>query len=259
MRSGRWRASATPGSPAPKSRTCSRAREIDHALQALIDAGHLERATIRDPRTARVLTVWRPVGGPAPCGAQTPPCCYLPIAKQKLPPSSKDTRLSSDPEAMWRTRVLALTQAKRAPRPAVGRGAGPSSKPGDTRLCARAAIWRGSHWRGRLFPEAVVSCRVVGAGVMAASHNKQPRPRRPNACDSRFAVDGASAGGEAVAARESGVRNSLGHRSASCSQHCRRRRKVHCHSTDALHSADRLVRRSVPPQVLPRSGWAVAP
>jgi hypothetical protein len=37
-----------------------KAREIDRALQALIDAGRLERTTIRDPRNDRTLTVWRP-------------------------------------------------------------------------------------------------------------------------------------------------------------------------------------------------------
>jgi hypothetical protein len=37
-----------------------KAREIDRALQALIDAGRLERVTIRDPRIDRTLTVWRP-------------------------------------------------------------------------------------------------------------------------------------------------------------------------------------------------------
>lgn len=37
-----------------------KAREIDRALQALIDAGPLERATVRDARTNRALTVWRP-------------------------------------------------------------------------------------------------------------------------------------------------------------------------------------------------------
>jgi hypothetical protein len=37
-----------------------KAREIDRALQALIDAGRLERANIRDPRNDRTLTVWRP-------------------------------------------------------------------------------------------------------------------------------------------------------------------------------------------------------
>jgi hypothetical protein len=37
-----------------------KAREIDRALQALIDAGRLERASIRDPRNDRTLTVWRP-------------------------------------------------------------------------------------------------------------------------------------------------------------------------------------------------------
>ncbi len=36
------------------------AREIDRALQALIDARRLERATIRDHRKDRTLTVWRP-------------------------------------------------------------------------------------------------------------------------------------------------------------------------------------------------------
>ena len=40
-----------------------KAREIDRALQALIDAGRLERATIRDPRSDRTLTVWRPANG----------------------------------------------------------------------------------------------------------------------------------------------------------------------------------------------------
>jgi hypothetical protein len=39
-----------------------KAREIDRALQALIDTGRLERASIRDPRTDRTLTVWRPAG-----------------------------------------------------------------------------------------------------------------------------------------------------------------------------------------------------
>jgi hypothetical protein len=46
-----------------------KAREIDRALQALIDAGRLERATMRDPRSDRTLTVWRPTvesaAGPA--------------------------------------------------------------------------------------------------------------------------------------------------------------------------------------------------
>ena len=37
-----------------------KAREIDRALQALIDAGRLERATMEEPRTGRVLMVWRP-------------------------------------------------------------------------------------------------------------------------------------------------------------------------------------------------------
>ena len=46
-----------------------KAREIDRALQALIDTGRLERATIRDQRNARVLTVWRPVVRPGRCGA----------------------------------------------------------------------------------------------------------------------------------------------------------------------------------------------
>jgi hypothetical protein len=39
-----------------------KAREIDRALQALIDAGRLERATVEEPRTGRTLTVWRPAG-----------------------------------------------------------------------------------------------------------------------------------------------------------------------------------------------------
>lgn len=39
-----------------------KAREIDRALQALIDAGRLERATMEEPRTGRALTVWRPAG-----------------------------------------------------------------------------------------------------------------------------------------------------------------------------------------------------
>ncbi len=37
-----------------------KAREIDRALQTLIDAGRLERATIRDSHSDRTLTVWRP-------------------------------------------------------------------------------------------------------------------------------------------------------------------------------------------------------
>ncbi|MBV8990757.1 MAG: hypothetical protein JO372_19575 [Solirubrobacterales bacterium] len=37
-----------------------KAREIDRALQALIDAGRLDRATIRDPRNDRAVSVWRP-------------------------------------------------------------------------------------------------------------------------------------------------------------------------------------------------------
>jgi hypothetical protein len=37
-------------------------REIDRALQALIDAGRLERAIIRDQRSERSLTIWRPLG-----------------------------------------------------------------------------------------------------------------------------------------------------------------------------------------------------
>ena len=46
-----------------------KAREIDRALQALIDAGRLERATIRDPGNCRTVTVWRPANEPAPAGA----------------------------------------------------------------------------------------------------------------------------------------------------------------------------------------------
>ena len=45
-----------------------KAREIDRALQALIDAGRLECATVRDARGDRMLTVWRPAGDPAPTG-----------------------------------------------------------------------------------------------------------------------------------------------------------------------------------------------
>jgi hypothetical protein len=45
-----------------------KAREIDRALQALIDAGRLERTTIRDPRSDRTLTIWRPPGEPAATG-----------------------------------------------------------------------------------------------------------------------------------------------------------------------------------------------
>jgi hypothetical protein len=41
-----------------------KAREIDRALQALIDAGRLECATVRDPRSARTLTIWRPASAP---------------------------------------------------------------------------------------------------------------------------------------------------------------------------------------------------
>jgi hypothetical protein len=47
-----------------------KAREIDRALQALIDAGRLQRATVRDPRNGRTLTVWRPAGEPASSGAE---------------------------------------------------------------------------------------------------------------------------------------------------------------------------------------------
>ena len=39
-----------------------KAREIDRALQALIDAGRLERVAIRDLSSNRTLTVWRPAG-----------------------------------------------------------------------------------------------------------------------------------------------------------------------------------------------------
>jgi hypothetical protein len=42
-----------------------KAREIHRALQALIDAGRLERAAVRDPRSDRSLTVWRPASEPA--------------------------------------------------------------------------------------------------------------------------------------------------------------------------------------------------
>lgn len=45
-----------------------KAREIDRALQALIDAGRLECVTVRDPRNDRALTVWRPASEPAPTG-----------------------------------------------------------------------------------------------------------------------------------------------------------------------------------------------
>jgi hypothetical protein len=38
-----------------------RAREIDRALQALIDAGRLERATVRDRPSERALAVRRSV------------------------------------------------------------------------------------------------------------------------------------------------------------------------------------------------------
>ena len=41
-----------------------KAREIDRALQALIDAGRLQRATAQDPGTGRTLTVWRPAAAP---------------------------------------------------------------------------------------------------------------------------------------------------------------------------------------------------
>ena len=44
-----------------------KAREIDRALQALIDAGRLERTTMEEPRSGRTLTVWRPAG--AACGS----------------------------------------------------------------------------------------------------------------------------------------------------------------------------------------------
>jgi hypothetical protein len=46
-----------------------KAREIDRALQSLIDAGRLERATIRDPHSDRTLTVWRPTSDTVPAGA----------------------------------------------------------------------------------------------------------------------------------------------------------------------------------------------
>ena len=46
-----------------------KAREIDRALQALIDAGRLERATIRDLRSDRTLTIWRPTSDAVPAGA----------------------------------------------------------------------------------------------------------------------------------------------------------------------------------------------
>ena len=45
-----------------------KAREIDCALQALIDAGRLERATVRDRQSDRTLTVWRPQSEPARTG-----------------------------------------------------------------------------------------------------------------------------------------------------------------------------------------------
>jgi len=45
-----------------------KAREIDRALQALIDAGRLERASVRDPRTERTLTIWRRAYEPPPNG-----------------------------------------------------------------------------------------------------------------------------------------------------------------------------------------------
>jgi len=42
-----------------------KARETDRALQALIDAGRLERTTISDAHTDRALTAWRPASEPA--------------------------------------------------------------------------------------------------------------------------------------------------------------------------------------------------
>jgi hypothetical protein len=45
-----------------------KAREIDRALQALIDAGRLEHATIRDRHSGRTLTIWRPATELAPAG-----------------------------------------------------------------------------------------------------------------------------------------------------------------------------------------------
>jgi hypothetical protein len=45
-----------------------KAREIDRALQPLIDAGRLERATVRDRQSDRTLTVWRPPSEPARTG-----------------------------------------------------------------------------------------------------------------------------------------------------------------------------------------------
>ena len=46
-----------------------KAREIDRALQALIDAGRLERAIVGEPRSDRALTVWRPVSDSVLAGA----------------------------------------------------------------------------------------------------------------------------------------------------------------------------------------------
>jgi hypothetical protein len=45
-----------------------KAREIDRALQALIDTGRLERATVHDPRSDRTLAIWRPAREPARVG-----------------------------------------------------------------------------------------------------------------------------------------------------------------------------------------------
>jgi hypothetical protein len=46
-----------------------KAREIDRALQTLVDAGRLERATIRDAQSDGTLTVWRPASGLTRTGA----------------------------------------------------------------------------------------------------------------------------------------------------------------------------------------------
>jgi hypothetical protein len=48
-----------------------KAREIDRALQALTDAGRLERATVRDACTDRTLTVWRPASEATELGSLT--------------------------------------------------------------------------------------------------------------------------------------------------------------------------------------------
>jgi hypothetical protein len=72
-----------------------KAHEIDRALRALIDAGRLECAIIRDLRTDRPVTVWRPVPiGRYPATAPSEAAAFSPDSAAHHPICVKTARWS---------------------------------------------------------------------------------------------------------------------------------------------------------------------